>query len=225
MAKRKISNPYGMGSIREKDGGLAITVSLGFKADGTRIRRTKQGFKTADDARKWGNELLRKNGQGIDVDGGRQTLQEFVDSWLPAHFTKKQLRPSTKEQYNYSLKLPLELFGSIPLEDIRPHHLDELVKKAPTNDYLIRSYKRMKQVLNVAKLQGLISNSPFERHEAPRPAEKLEARILERDELVKILDCAEGQRIQPILQVLHSTGMRIGECLALEWNDIDFEKL
>ncbi len=50
-----------------------------------------------------------------------------------------------------------------------------------------------------------------------------EADYLTPDQLRRVLAAMEGHRLQPLVLLLASTGLRIGEALALRWRDMDLD--
>jgi integrase len=61
----------------------------------------------------------------------------------------------------------------------------------------------------------------LERKERPR-VERREMRVLERDEIQKLL-AAAPDRYRPLLATAVFTGLRVGELLGLTWADVDFD--
>lgn len=57
--------------------------------------------------------------------------------------------------------------------------------------------------------------------EPPKVA-KREMRVLSPEEAAKFLEAARGDRLYALYVVAVACGLRIGEILALEWEDIDF---
>src|SRR3954471_19855844 len=80
------------------------------------------------------------------------------------------------------------------------------------------------RILNHAARRGLIASNPITRLERrERPAvERREMRILGRDEIGKLLDVAPP-RFRTLLAAAVLTGMRQGELLGLQWDDVDFD--
>jgi integrase len=56
----------------------------------------------------------------------------------------------------------------------------------------------------------------------PRPAPK-EMRPLSPEEARRLLDAAEGDRLEALYVLAVTTGMRQGELLALRWQDVDLK--
>ena len=53
---------------------------------------------------------------------------------------------------------------------------------------------------------------------------RYEAQTLTVEQATELLEVARGSRVEAVLLVALTTGMRRGELLALRWGDIDFEK-
>ena len=54
--------------------------------------------------------------------------------------------------------------------------------------------------------------------------ERFEAQTLTKEQALKLLAIAQESRVEALLMIAVTTGMRRGELLALHWEDIDFEK-
>ncbi len=70
---------------------------------------------------------------------------------------------------------------------------------------------------------GLVSRNVSKLVTHPR-VEKYEGQILKAEQAVNLLKTANGSRIEALLLVALTTGMRRGELQALRWSDIDLEQ-
>jgi integrase len=60
--------------------------------------------------------------------------------------------------------------------------------------------------------------------EVDRPkVDRAEADYLTPAQLRSVLDALRGNRIEPLILLLASTGLRVGEALALRWSDVDLD--
>jgi integrase len=87
----------------------------------------------------------------------------------------------------------------------------------------------LRQVLDYAASprRGYIVTNPatgLTKREKPKQTSR-EHRLIAADELERLLGgCERFPWLRPIIQVALTTGMRLGELLALRWQDIDFER-
>jgi integrase len=80
----------------------------------------------------------------------------------------------------------------------------------------------LKAVFKEVVKNNYIRKNPLEDTERLKVTPK-QPRFFTKEELKQILEYC-GQRLYPILLTLASTGMRLGELINLEWEDIDFER-
>lgn len=82
----------------------------------------------------------------------------------------------------------------------------------------------LSRIFNVAARRGLVQGNPItrlDRSERPRKVAKVPKRILDRDEIARLLDSAKGYRL--LLSVALNAGLRQSEILGLRWSSIDFK--
>jgi integrase len=224
MPKRKTQQPYGMGEITQRPNGRSqVTVLLGYDNNGKRIRRSF----TADsvtECREWGAEKLRLHKRGFDVDSSREPFSSFVKSWLPTYIAARNLKPKTRVEYERLLGDATETLGHLGLSEITTAHIDRYVNSFPTQASKHRHFSILRLAFNAAVKRGQIEVSPLMRYEGPRMPPPAEKELLTAEELARLFAVVQGHRLEPILKLLLSTGLRIGECLALRWQNIDLDK-
>jgi integrase len=74
-----------------------------------------------------------------------------------------------------------------------------------------------------AVMWGLVSRNVAELVTLPRK-KRYEAQILTLQQAQKLLEVARGSRLEALLMVALTIGMRRGELLALHWDDVNFEE-
>ena len=73
----------------------------------------------------------------------------------------------------------------------------------------------MRQEMVARNVAALASSPPVRRHEA---------RTLSRADLAKLFTALEGERLRPLVITAATLGLRHGECRALKWSDIDWDR-
>jgi integrase len=124
--------------------------------------------------------------------------------------------------------------GHLKVEDVKPRHIDELLKKivkrnAPTmaNDVL----RWLKRMFNYAIKRHILDSNPaaaFDNQDAGGK-EKSRDRYLKREEVAKLfftMKTAKGFSLENELSIklLLALGVRKGELIGAKWIEIDFEK-
>jgi len=170
------------------------------------------------------------------------TLAEYSEMWLPTLSTR--VRGSTADDYATRLRVRiLPLLGSLPLTEITRERvrrfLGELAARGNRRVTKHRPLARatLKGTLHVlsallgrAAEDGLIPVNPARGLArdiaAPTSSEVQEVEVFTPGELGGLLGVAESDYPEwhPFLLCLARTGIRLGEAVALEWRDVDFER-
>ena len=230
---------HGDGSIYERTvgGKLQIVgiVSLGRDGNGKRIRRAVHGATRAEVRTKL-KEIQRNAEAGLSVGRETPTVGEWLSKWLE-QLEAKNKRYGTLRRYSSLVRGHLiPGLGGHRLDKLTRVHVDDFLsgklrELSPRTVYHLRAVLRT--ALNRAVKDGRILRNaaaltdPVTVPEAPR-------RFLSTDEARAIIETAEreanakpeaerfltAQRHTLYVLALH-IGPRIGEALALRWQDVD----
>lgn len=81
-------------------------------------------------------------------------------------------------------------------------------------------YTVARAIAETAVRDRLLSANPFVQVKRPK-ATSAEAAHLTPSELDKLLEAAEGTRYDLLFRLLANTGLRLGEAMALRWQDVN----
>lgn len=165
------------------------------------------------------NERIRRINSGTSSE---LTFSELCDLFILAR--KPFWKAGTSRRYRYSLKALCEALGA----DSRPDKLTARhvmaalsVKKAVTANELLRSFKT---VMMWAYRNDYISSvewlNKLERFPDHTAREKNAEKYLERDELLRLLPELQVELNRYVIAFLALSGLRIGEALALQKDDV-----
>ncbi len=119
----------------------------------------------------------------------------------------------------------LPTFGKMELDEITASDLGLWQKKlldTGLSASRVRNIRATFQTIMADALRdGIISKNPFDGVKVPRIPKK-EVRVYTLEEVKLLIDEAEGW-FKNMLTLLFFTGMRTGEMMALEWQDINFK--
>ncbi len=232
MAARKDSRGYALrtGEYERSDGRYSFSFT-----DATGKRHTMYA-KSLVALRVREKELNLAYDQGLDpVKAAKITLNDVVDRYLSQ---KYNLKPTTKGNYIYMYdRFVRESFGKRKIKEIRYSDckkfyysiLEQQQMKAYTLDNINTV---LHPAFQMAIRDGLIATNPTDgvMNEIKRSKlwDKPKRKALTIPEQKAFMDFLKNDREYegwlPIITVLLGTGMRIGECLGLRWEDLDFEK-
>lgn len=192
------------------------------------IRR--QGFKSEKDAK---TELLKieylvsTNQYFKSVKSGK--FGDVLDEWLALH--KETVKASTWQF--------IELRAN---KHVRPYFKDMYVDKITLRqcqDFVNKTFKKapvayvyslsiVKNTLDYALRLGMIESNPMLYVIKPKKQASISDKhdnYYNKDELKKFLDVAKDTSLKKytLFRLLAYSGMRIGECLALTWHDLDYK--
>jgi integrase len=153
------------------------------------------------------------------------TFGDFAQKWLK-DYSSSRVKPTTYRSYRGMVKWHLAaIFGSQRLTDITPDQVQAYMAKSlrekPNAPATInKTLVLLKQILKHAKQWGYLRENPAEDIKHAR-VESVEMDYLNPDEVRLLLKHAdEPYRTLFLTAVL--TGMRMGELLALQWGDMDW---
>jgi integrase len=179
-------------------------------------------FSELDDAITWidRGKVMISLGTWVDPSHKLLDFNEYASLWRA---TKSSISGKTLGTYDSQLRLHLSPeFGAKPLTGIASSDIRKWVTKlseAMVGATTIRqSYRLMRQIMEAAFIEERISRNPCVGVKLPKiiTADK---RGLTREELTALAD--ECGACGPIIMFLGTTGLRIGEALALRVGDFD----
>lgn len=224
-----------------------LTVSEGFDLDGKPMIHRKTVHGTKKDAEVELAKFVTEVQNGLVIDGKSLKFSEFTEIWK-RDYGSKDLAPSTYKRYCRMLETRLlPYFGHFYINKIKPTDImkfydllekdTQLVRKKGNNGSktkkplsgktILEHHRLLRAMLHKAVYWQLIVTNPAERVQPPK-ARKPKRRSYD-DEQTKIL--LENLELLPnedtkykvaiILTVF--TGVRLGELMGLEWQDIDLK--
>ena len=167
---------------------------------------------------------------------GDMTFGTWLDHWYQRE-CKPQIRPKTQADYeNRIYQHIIPELGSIPLAKLTAADLQQFYNRLKEGGRLLRveqygpglSDRMVKSchvtcrvALDQAVAQGLILKNPALSCKAPVTRPK-EIQVLTGEEIQRLLIQAKEDGCFELLLLELSTGLRRGEILALQWDDLDF---
>ena len=206
----------GEGTVYQRqDGRWTAALTVGGK------RRTVYGKTRAEAARKLA-ELRRQASAGSLPDPGKRTIADLLDAWLSA--VAPTLKPRTLADYRQVATLYiLPVLGTVRLSKVEPSQLQSLYAGLQAKSKH-RAARKVHAVLHraftLAVLWRWLADNPANRVLPPAYHARRKA-LWNREELATFLAGTQDHWLQPLWMVALASGCRIGELLALTWQDVD----
>lgn len=170
-----------------------------------------------------------------DIENGRyyaaskMKFSVWYQCWIE-EYKSYTVKVSTINTYNNVYHTIIEKpLGNIWLSDLRVDILQKFfnnVAKKYSDIKIDQTYAVCNQALEQAYKNDLIPSNPMTKINKPKSITgKIKERtILTREQQDLFLKYADNSYFCPLFRFALSSGMRIGEILALTWDDVDFEK-
>lgn len=186
-------------------------------------RRVYVSGKTKAERDKKAAQVRKEIDLGYEV-GDRTTFAEFTETWVGA-YKAPRLRESSLAILRNNLRGHiLPVLGHMQLRDIRPLHVHRFIASLAGLSKSVQSkcLSIVKEILQAAANNGLISTVPFDKNDKAGGAETEEKEPLTKEQAARLLDVVSNTRAYGFCLIALSTGMRRGEILGLMWEDIDW---
>ena len=180
---------------------------------------------TLEDARLKRGELMSRKSQGENLIPSKKLVFDLLNEWL--EHRKGLVASKTIEDYTWAIEFYLKPhLGHLRVRDLTVSDIVRLrtflVRKGLKKWSIAKIETPLKNALTVAARDGLIPANPFGKlltHERVTQDAK-KPRAMAKDEIGKVLSVSTD-RWRPLFSTLLFTGLRIGEALALTWDDVE----
>lgn len=156
---------------------------------------------------------------------GRAPAREFFQYWLD-EVAVLRVRSSTIRSYRQMLQHAIRELGDIPLSRLSPFDVQAFYTGLKRDGKSARTIRYAGQVLHRVLVDAvrwrIIPENPASMAKPPREVVK-PARSLTWEEVRRLLHAADQDPLRELWYLYVLTGMRRGEALALQWNDMDWE--
>ena len=187
--------------------------------------------KTKTDAQKWARLIESEMDRGIFIDrqeADRVTVAELIDRYIQEVTPLKRSAIKDKHRMLYLKKQ----FGHYIASQLQSKHIaahrDKRLAEGKQGSTVIKEIGSMSHLLDISiKDWGIpLINNVATLVRKPKQAKGRDRRLIDDEELI-LLQAAKNSKsplLAHIITLALETGMRLGELLSLDWNNIDLRK-
>lgn len=213
-----------------KNGKWQADVVVGKRWDGKPDRRT-ECHDTRTQARKAEIRLLLMKERGRNRISGRISFRDFVEEvYWPQ---KERLRANSRQGYERDIRLRLmPAFGDIDVEQIDRFAIQRMISACPTRKTAQNARGTLSSILSLALEMGMIAVNPagfrYQYPEGRQRPEDYEGDWLttfaeHRRLLEHVAANHPGEDVERIVVLGLCLGLRKGEIMGADWEDVDLE--
>lgn len=206
---------------------------------GKRDQKKKGGYATKSDAQTAAALVIAELEQGTYVEEKNITFEDYASQWLKAYRRKDNIKISTVNIRERSIKHLNKFFAKLPMHRISEKRYQDMLNALFDKGYSKSTIKGIHaaaaMIFKQAHTKRVIKTNPAAGAVIPQArltVEDIEQAndipvYMEREELLLFLDTARSQGLDRdfiVFNTLAYTGMRSGELCALKWSDIDYDK-
>ena len=225
-SKKALRRGHNEGNIRQRtDGRWEVRLSAGIDYKTGKPRRTSTCCNTRQEA----IAILQQQAHEVRTQGWRDpmsvTLGEWYEYWLDTYM-KDTVKQSTYASYRSYLNKHFCVLGKILLKKLEPHTLQEFYnykfREEGLSPKTLRNYHMaLHKCLQQAVKEHLLVYNPCDAVTLPS-GEKPEIVVFSNDQQRALVQASYRHRYGVFIRLDLCTGLRMGELLALKWEDIDF---
>ena len=220
MAKRA----NGEGNIRKHKNKWLVTFPTGLYKENGKREYLYRYYDSQSEAADGLRQLQSEKAMGVCHSKAAVKTGDWIETWIEKHKAPK-LAPSTLTSYRNNFRVHIMPYvGKIALKDLTTYHIQKMLDSIDGSFSLfIKVYNVIHGALEKALELGMIPKNPCKGVAFPKD-DKGAMRVLTKEEQQRFIAALDGEYYQVMLLTYLYTGMRAGECIPLQWKDVDLNK-
>ena len=221
MAKRA----NGEGSIRKrKDGKWLVTFPTGLYKENGKREYLYFYFNSQAEAVEKMRQLQNEKAVGVCRSKAAIKTGDWIHTWIEK-YKAPHLAPSTLTSYRNNFRVHIRPYvGEIALKDLTTYHIQKMLDNG---NFRFSLFIKVRNVIHGALEQavelGMIPKNPCKGVAYPKDDRK-DVWALTKQEQQRFIAALDGEYYRTMLLTYLYTGMRAGECIPLQWTDVDLSK-
>lgn len=163
-----------------------------------------------------------------EISHSKTEFSDFVlNDWFPICIDNGEHKPKTIAFYNDTTKNIVAYFQGYILQRISSTDIQKFIIQLRTEhgftpQYVHHHYRTINMIFSFAMKQELILKNPMDKVDKPK-LQKHKVDALSTAEATAFFDAINACPLdfRCLLQLMITTGMRRGECIGLQWRDVD----
>ncbi|WP_432748719.1 tyrosine-type recombinase/integrase [Pectinatus frisingensis] len=223
---------------KRSDNSYLLSVAVGYNDKGKQVVKTKTVKVTSQrEAERAYNTFAAEVQKGNIVYTGKYKLANFAKAWYE-DYCLKNLAPKTQRSYKNNLRNRIiPALGHIEMIKLRPQHIIKFIEELNkpglrldrregllSDESIMYCFRVLSSMLEDAVQWQVISNNPCNRVKPPT-VKHHKYNLMSEEDVKKMLMYLINEPIKyrVIIFLALDSGLRLGELMALKWDDIDFE--
>lgn len=156
------------------------------------------------------------------------TAREYFEEWLKG--VARKSAPGTHERYANTARMFLKSLGSAadqPLRALTVRHIEHFLARRLDEGVAPKTVnvdvKTLGSALRRAENFGYIDRNPVPAVKLPRPVSS-ERAVFTPEEVNLLIQAAPNEDWQTLIMIAIYTGARMGDCLAMTWDNVDSDR-